>query len=69
MTESTILGVSVRALLAIFTVAAGFLFITGVTFLIGGDEIVNIALVAVIGFVNLVLGFYLGQKVNSGSNA
>ena len=45
-----------------FTVVAGFLFITGVTFGIGGDEIVNIALVAVISFVNLSLGYYLGQK-------
>ena len=51
-----------RALLAIFTVVAGFAFITGVTFFIGGDELVNIALVSVISFVSLVLGFYLGQK-------
>lgn len=62
MNESTIMGVSVRALLAIFTVVAGFLFIAGVTFGIGETELVNIALVAVIGFVNLALGFYLGQK-------
>jgi len=60
--ESSILGVSVRAWLAMFTTTAGFIFIFAVTFLIGGDDIVNAALTAVVGFISLALGYYLGQK-------
>lgn len=68
MQESSIFGISIRALLAMFTVVAGFLFIAGVTFGIGGDDIVPVGLAAVIGFVNLSLGYYLGQKtVSNGS--
>ena len=62
MTESTILGVSVRAWLALFAVVAGFVFIFAVTFLLGDTDVVDVALAAVIGFVNLALGYYLGQK-------
>jgi hypothetical protein len=68
MEESTIFGISVRALLALFTVGAGFLFLAGVVFGIGGESVDTIS-VAIIGFINLALGFYLGQKgVVSGSN-
>jgi hypothetical protein len=60
--ESTIFGVSVRAWLAMFATGAGFVFIFCVTFLIGGDDNVSAALTAVVGFINLALGYYLGQK-------
>ena len=68
MQESTIFGMSVRAVLALFSVVAGYLFLAAVVFAIGGEDIINIVVVAIIGFINLALGFYLGQKVNSGSN-
>lgn len=62
MPESSILGVSVRAILAMFATVAGFIFIFAVTFLIGGEGIVDAALTAVVGFISLSLGYYLGQK-------
>jgi hypothetical protein len=62
MNESSIFGVSIRGIIAMFTVVAGFVFVFAVTFGVGGDNIVTSALVAVTGFVSLVLGFYFGQK-------
>lgn len=60
--ESSIYGVSIRGWLALFTVVAGFLFIFAVVFFKDGVDIVTTALTAVVGFVNLSLGYYLGQK-------
>lgn len=71
MQESNIFGVSVRALLALFTVGTGLLFLYLAAFLLveEGSEGMLLIFTAVIGFINLALGFYLGQKVTSnGSN-
>jgi len=69
MNESSIRGVSVRAILALITVGTGlsFLYLTAllVLWLLPIEQGAQIALtiiVAVISFVNLSLGFYLGQK-------
>lgn len=61
-TESTILGVSVRALLAIIAVSASIAYIFAVTFFKDDPELTDVALAAMVGFGNLALGFYLGQK-------
>ena len=60
--ESTIYGISVRAILALTVTVLGFAFIYAVTFFKDGWNVVSIALTAVIGFINLALGYYLGQK-------
>jgi len=60
--ESSIFGVSVRGIIALGTVALGFLFVFAVSFGIGGEAIVNASLAAVVGWVGLVIGFYFGQK-------
>ena len=69
MNESTIRGVSVRAILALLTVGSGlaFLYTTAILalWLLPIEQGVQIGLtiiVAIIGFCNLALGFYLGQK-------
>lgn len=68
-TSSEIRGVSVRAILAMGTVFSGlaFLYIMAMVAIvaIGGEAITTVGLViitAVIGFINLALGYYLGQK-------
>lgn len=67
--QSNIFGISVRALLALITTISGLAFLYLAAFLLLGPEDENLVLVftAVIGFINLALGFYLGQKTN-GSN-
>ena len=62
MSESTLFGVSVRGLIALTTVALGFVFVFGVAFAIGGTEVIFACLTAVAGWVGLVIGFYFGQK-------
>ncbi len=69
MTESTIKGISVRAWLSLITVGSGlfFLYITALLalWLLPIEQGLQIGLtiiVAIIGFVNLALGYYLGQK-------
>lgn len=63
--ESEIFGVSVRAILAMFTVGTGLLFLYIAAFLLADSEILNVIIAAIVGFINLALGFYLGQKVAS----
>lgn len=67
--DSEIRGVSVRAILAMGTVFSGLLFLYLMSLIaiviIGGEVITTVGLViitAVIGFINLALGYYLGQK-------
>lgn len=64
--ESTIFGVSVRAVLALITVASGLSFLYLAAFFLVSPDSEGLLLIftAVIGFVNLALGFYLGQKVS-----
>lgn len=67
--ESQVFGVSVRAILAMFTVGTGLMFLYVAAFLLADAEILNVIIAAIVGFINLALGFYLGQKmVTSGSN-
>jgi hypothetical protein len=68
--ESSIFGVSLRGILALITVSSGLLFLYLAAFLLveTGSEGMLLIFTAVIGFINLALGFYLGQKVNNGSN-
>lgn len=65
--ESTILGVSVRAWLAIITVVSGLLFLYFVAFTIADPELVLVIVTAVVGFIGLALGYYLGQKNAGGA--
>lgn len=60
--DSSIFGVSVRAWLAMGTVFSGlaFLFIMAIVF--AEAELRLTIVTAVIGFVSLALGYYLGQK-------
>jgi len=62
MRESSIFGVSIRGVIAMFTVAASFAFLFGVAFGIGGTELVMAALTIVGTTLGLVTGFYFGQK-------
>ena len=68
--ESTIFGVSVRAVLALLTVSSGLLFLYLAAFLLveEGSEGMLLIFAAVIGFINLALGFYLGQKLTGGDS-
>lgn len=68
MEESSLFGVSVRAWLSFTTVILGFLFIFSVVFLKDSNDIVSVALTSVIGFVNLALGYYLGQKTSTSTS-
>ena len=65
--ESQVFGVSVRAILAMFTVGTGLAFLYIAAFLLADAEILNVIIAAVNGFINLALGFYLGQKAANGS--
>jgi hypothetical protein len=60
--ESQVFGISVRAILAMFTVGTGLAFLYIAAFLLADAEILNVIIAAIVGFVNLSLGFYLGQK-------
>lgn len=66
MNDSTIASVSVRAWLAMGTVFSGLAFLYATALIaLQGDVTSQIGLtivVAVISFVNLALGYYLGQK-------
>jgi len=58
--ESTIFGVSVRAWLALITVVSGLAFLYVAYFWAAEPDPVIIT--AVVGFIGLALGYYLGQK-------
>lgn len=62
--DSQLFGVSVRAILAMFTVGSGLLFLYLATFLLFQDDkdLTLVVVTAVVGFINLALGYYLGQK-------
>lgn len=69
MEESTIRGVSVRAVLALLVVGSGlaFLYLAALVSLWvlpleQGVQVGLTIIVAVIGFINLAVGYYLGQK-------
>ena len=63
MSESTIFGVSVRAWLALITVGSGLAFLYVAAVLFSGTEGVLLTVItAVVGFIGLSLGYYLGQK-------
>jgi len=65
LNESSIFGISVRALLALIAVTSTVVYIFAVTFLKDDSETLAVALGAMVGFGNLALGFYLGQKTVS----
>lgn len=62
--ESTIFGVSGRFILAAFTVFTGLVFLYLATFLLFREDkdLTLVVVTAVVGFINLALGYYLGQK-------
>jgi hypothetical protein len=60
--ESNIFGISVRAWLALVTVASGLAFLYVMGLFLTEKDIRTMVLSAVIGFINLALGYYLGQK-------
>jgi hypothetical protein len=62
--ESTIFGVSGRFILALFTVVTGLMFLYLATFLLFREDkdLTLVVITAVVGFINLALGYYLGQK-------
>jgi uncharacterized membrane-anchored protein len=64
VTESSLFGVSIRGWLALITVVSGLGFLYLSAFLLANDEnqILTVIIAAVVGFINLALGFYLGQK-------
>ena len=64
MNESTIFGVSVRAWLAIITVGSGLAFLYLTAFAIADPDLLLVIVTAVVGFIGLALGYYLGQKAN-----
>jgi L-asparagine transporter-like permease len=62
--ESSIFGVSVRAWLALITVVSGLAFLYAAFFLMSENDIRLTIITAVVGFIGLSLGYYLGQKSN-----
>ena len=60
MNESSIWGVSVRAWLALITVVSGLAFLY-VAYFVAGDSS-DVIVTAIVGFIGLSLGYYLGQK-------
>lgn len=63
MTESSLFGVSIRGWLALIVVTSGLLFLYFAAFMFSSLEGVLVTIIAaVVGFVNLALGYYLGQK-------
>ena len=65
MEDSQIFGVSVRAWLAMLTVSSGLLFLYAMAFLFSEGDIRLTIVVAIVGFINLALGYYLGQKTTT----
>jgi len=59
MQDSQIYGVSVRAWLSLITVASGLSFLYVAFFVMGESDVI---ITAVVGFIGLSLGYYLGQK-------
>ena len=66
MNESSILGVSVRAWLALITVVSGLAFLYAAYFM--DDSNSDVIVTAVVGFIGLALGYYLGQKAIEAKN-
>jgi hypothetical protein len=60
MTESSIFGVSVRAWLALITVVSGLSFLYVAYF--WSEQQSDVIITAIVGFIGLALGYYLGQK-------
>jgi hypothetical protein len=69
MNDSSIFGVSVRAWLAVMTVGSGLLFLYAIALMFSEGDLRLTVVVAVVGFINLALGYYLGQKTASGDTA
>jgi hypothetical protein len=66
--ESNIFGVTVRAWLALITVVSGLGFLYIMALFLTLNDIRLTIVTAVIGFINLALGYYLGQKQSGGVN-
>lgn len=64
MSESSIFGVSVRAWLALTTVVSGLAFLYAAFFVMTENDIRFTIIAAIVGFINLALGYYLGQKTS-----
>jgi len=62
VSESSIFGVSVRAWLALITVVSGLGFLYATAFINADPELSLVIVTAVVGFIGLALGYYLGQK-------
>lgn len=62
MNESSIWGVSVRAWLALITVVSGLAFLYATSFVVADADLRLVIVTAVVGFIGLALGYYLGQK-------
>lgn len=62
MNESSIWGVSVRAWLALITVISGLAFLYATAFVVADADLRLVVVTAVVAFINLALGYYLGQK-------
>jgi hypothetical protein len=62
MTESSLFGVSIRGWLALITVGSGLAFLYVAAFALADVDLRMVIITAVVGFVNLALGYYLGQK-------
>lgn len=62
MNESSIWGVSVRAWLALITVVSGLAFLYVTSFIVADADLRLVIVTAVVGFIGLALGYYLGQK-------
>ena len=62
MNESSIFGVSVRAWLALITVVSGLAFLYAAFFVMTEADIRITIITAIVGFIGLALGYYLGQK-------
>lgn len=60
--ESTIFGVSVRALLALIVVVSGLAFLYIVGLFDTDASMRNSIVTAVISLITLALGYYLGQR-------
>ena len=63
--ESNIFGVSVRAWLALGVVYTGLGFLYVMALFLTNSDIRVTIVTAVIGFINLALGYYLGQKLST----
>lgn len=62
MIESNLFGVSVRAWLAIGTVFSGLAFLYILGLFLTDKDIRLLIINAVVGFISLALGYYMGQR-------